>query len=181
MSQMLDLIRESKVPANLMRSAARGSLSVPSAEIIEILVYLALHHKGLGQEAQITLAGWDEKACLAAASDPATSAEVLGYLPSFENLRTPLLPALAENTSVSEVALADLASRGARPTIEALLPSHRVSNSQALMTALLANPDLRPAEAAGIEGKLAAISGVPIPGAAASPKQASTPQSSKPP
>ena len=167
MSQMLDLIRESKVPANLMRAAARGSLSASSAEIIEILVYLALHHKGLGSEARITLAGWDERACVAAASNPATSPDVLQYFASLENLRIPLLPALAENTSVSEVALGDLASRGARPMIEALLPSHRVSNSQALLTALLANPNLRPAEAAEIEAKLAAISGVSISGAAA--------------
>ena len=35
MPRMLDLIRESKVPANLMQSAARGSLSVPS-KMVEI-------------------------------------------------------------------------------------------------------------------------------------------------
>ena len=162
MSQMLDLVRESKVPANLMRAAARGSLSVPSAETIEILVHLALHHKGLGQEARITLAGWDEKACLAAASDPATSAEVLGYFASLENLRTPLLPALAENTSVKEEALGEMARHGARPVIAALLSSHRVSNSHALLTALLANPALSPAQASEIDGKLAAISGSPV-------------------
>ena len=88
MPRMLDLIRNSQVPSNLMQSAARGSLSVPPGETIEILVYLALHHKLFGQQARLTLAGWDEKASLAAAADPKTSAEVLGYFVSLENLRT---------------------------------------------------------------------------------------------
>ena len=45
MSRVLDSIRNSQVPFNLMHSAAHGSLAVPAAEMIEILVYLALHHK----------------------------------------------------------------------------------------------------------------------------------------
>jgi len=67
MPQMIELIRSAKVPANLMQSAARGSLSVPPAETIEILVYLALHNKVLGDQARLTLAGWDEKSTAAAA------------------------------------------------------------------------------------------------------------------
>jgi len=92
MSQMLDLIRNSEVPANLMHSAAHGSLSVPPGETIEILVHLALHNKMFGDQARLTLAGWDEKASLAVAADPKTSAEVLGYFVSPENLRVSLLP-----------------------------------------------------------------------------------------
>src|SRR3981081_2883113 len=61
MSQMLDLIRNSQVPSNLMQSAARGALAVPPEETIEILVYLALNHKLFGEQARLTLAGWDEK------------------------------------------------------------------------------------------------------------------------
>jgi len=154
MPRMLDLIRESKVPANLMQSAARGSLSVPSAEMIEILVHLSLHNKALGEQARLTLAGWDEKASLAAASDPATSAEVLGYFVALENLRTHLLPALAENPAVSEVALATLASEGTRSVVEVLLKSVRVMNSSLLLEALQSNPNLRPNELSEIEGKL---------------------------
>src|SRR5208283_1332484 len=112
MPRMLDLIRNSEVPSNLMQSAARGSLSVPPGEAIEILVYLALHHKLFGPQARLTLAGWDEKASLAVAADPATSAEVLGYFVSPENLRPALLPALAENPSVSEESLDALAVSG---------------------------------------------------------------------
>src|ERR1700739_1129007 len=108
MPRMLDLIRTSQVPSNLMQSAARGSLSVPPAEMIEILVYLSLHHKVFGQQARLTLAGWDEKACLAAPQDPAPSAEVLGYWIAPDNLRIPLLPSLVGNPAVQDEALREL-------------------------------------------------------------------------
>src|ERR1019366_8295001 len=136
MSQMLDLIRNSQVPSNLMQSAARGALSVPPDETIEILVYLALHHKLFGSQARLTLAGWDEKASLAAAADPKTSAEVLGYFVSLENLRTCLLPALADNPSVGEESLDALAVTGTRPVVEALLTCLRVMSSPWLLQAL---------------------------------------------
>src|ERR1700682_5876979 len=113
MSRMLDMIRNSQVPSHLMQSAPRGALAVTPEETIEILVYLALHHKLFGEQARLTLAGWDEKASTATAADPASSAEVLGYFASLGNLRTCLLPALAENPSVSEEALDGLASSGA--------------------------------------------------------------------
>src|SRR5208283_5607356 len=97
MPRMLDLIRNSEVPSNLMQSAARGALAVPPGETIEILVHLALHNKMFGDQARLTLAGWDEKSSLAVAADPKASAEELGYFVSPETLRVFLLPALAEN------------------------------------------------------------------------------------
>jgi len=154
MPRMLDLIRNSQVPVNLMQSAARGSLSVTPAEMIEILVYLALHHKLFGEQARLTLAGWDEKASVAAAGDPATSAEVLGYFASAGNLRPCLLPALAENPSVSEESLDGLAASGARSVVEILLASQRVMSSTRLLRALQSNPILRPNELAEIGKKL---------------------------
>jgi hypothetical protein len=157
MARMLDLIRSSQVPANLMHSAARGSLSVPPAEMIEILVYLALHHKGLGPQAQLTLAGWEEKACLAVVSNPATTPEVLGYFAALENQRTSFLPALAENPSVTEEALGELACQGTRSVVEALLASHRVMNSGALLKLLQRNPNLRPNELAEVGNTLAGL------------------------
>jgi hypothetical protein len=154
---MLDLIRNSEVPFNLMQSAAHGSLSVPPGEMIEILVYLALHHKLFGERARMTLAGWDEKASLTAASDPHTSAEVLGYFVARENLRPGLFTALAENPSVSEEALRELAVAGARWIIEAMLASPRALNSPQLLRALQSNEGLRPKEAAEIAQRLAAL------------------------
>ena len=157
MPRMLDMIRNSQVPANLMQAAARGSLSVPAAETIEILVYLALHHKMFGERARLTLAGWDEKASLAAAADPKTSPEVLGYFVSLENLRTNLLSALAENPAVSEESLDAVAVSGSRPAVEALLTSVRVTSSPRLLQALQTNPNLRSNELAEIGKKLAGL------------------------
>ena len=154
MPRMIDLIRNSQVPANLVQSAAKGALSVPPGETIEILVYLAQHHKVFGKQASLTLAGWDEKACLAAASDPSTSAEVLGYFVALENLRTHLLPALAENPSVGEEALAEVAALGSRSEVEALLASPRVKDSPVLLKALQSNANLRPNEWGEVEKSL---------------------------
>jgi hypothetical protein len=156
MPRMLDLIRTSQVPSNLMQSAARGALSVPADETIEILVYLAVHHKLFGQQARLTLAGWDEQASLAAAANPQASAEVLGYFVALENLRTALLPALAENPSVNEESLDALAVSGSRSVVDALLASARVTNSPRLLQALQSNPNLRPNELTEITKKLAA-------------------------
>src|SRR5215469_2464301 len=105
MARMIDQIRASKLPSNMMQFAARGALQVPPAENIEILVHLALHNKVFGELARMTLAGWDEKACLAAASNPETPREVLGYFINPDNLRPRLLPALLENPSVPETQL----------------------------------------------------------------------------
>jgi hypothetical protein len=157
MPRMIDLIRNSQVPSNLMQSAARGALSVSPGETIEILVHLALHNKLFGEQACLTLAGWDEKASLAAVADPKTSAEVLGYFVSPGNLRICLLPALADNPSVEEESLDGLAVSGSRAVVEALLKSQRVVSSRRLLQALQSNANLRPSEVGEIASKLAAL------------------------
>jgi hypothetical protein len=157
MARMLDLIRTSQAPSNLMQFAARGALAVPPEETIEILVYLALHHKLFGERSRLTLAGWDEKASRIVAADPNTSPEVLGYFASLENLRIALLPQLAENPSVSEEALDALAVSGSRSVVEVLLTSKRFLNSPRLLQALQANPNLRPNELEEVGKKLAAV------------------------
>ena len=157
MPRMLDLIRNSQVPSNLMQSAARGALAAPPGETIEILVHLALHNKLFGEQARLTLAGWDEKASLAVAADPKSSPEVLGYFLSLENLRTSLLPALAENPTVGEESLAGVAVSGTRSAVEALLTSTRVMSSPRLLQALQSNANLRPNELGEIARKLAAL------------------------
>jgi hypothetical protein len=157
MPRMLDMIRNSQVPSNLMQSAARGALSVSPGETIEILVHLAAHHKLFGEEARLTLAGWDEQASLAAAADPKTSVEVLGYFLSLENLRPVLLPALAENPSVGDVPLSEVATLGGRSVVEALLKSQRVIGSRRLLQALQANAHLHSNEVAEIEKMLTAL------------------------
>src|SRR5580704_15337064 len=93
MARMIDQIRASKLPSNMMQFAARGALQVAPAENIEILVHLARHNKVFRDTARMTLAGWDEKSSLAVAADPQSPAEVLNYMIAPDNLRPALLPA----------------------------------------------------------------------------------------
>jgi hypothetical protein len=169
MPQMLDMIRNSQVPSNLMQSAARGALSVAPEETIEILVYLAMHHKLFAERARLTLAGWDERACGLAAADPKTSQEVLQYFISSDNLRISLLPALADNPSVSEEALDAIAVAGSRPVVEVLLKSARVMGSPRMLQGLLTNASLQPNEATEIRKLL-----IPLETTSSAPGQASS-------
>ena len=162
MPRMIDLVRSSRLPSNLMQFAACGALSVPPGETIEILVHLALHNNLFGRQAGMTLAGWDEKASRAAAADPQSSPEVLRYFVDIENLRTCLLPALAENPSVSEESLDRLAMSGARPIVEILLKSRRVMNSPRLLEALQSNPNLQLNELAEMKQKTAVLETSPV-------------------
>jgi hypothetical protein len=140
---MIDQIRASKLPSNMMQFAARGALQVSAAENIEILVYLARHNKVFGDVARMTLAGWDEKVSLAVAADPNTPLEVLNYLISPDNVRPKLLPALLENPSVSEQQLTKLAISALQETIEIMLQSERVRSLHRVLNTLLSNPYLK--------------------------------------
>jgi hypothetical protein len=150
MGRMIDQIRASRLPSNMMQFAARGALSVPPDENLEILVYLAKHNKVFGDLARMTLAGWDEKASLAAAADPKTAREVLDYLVSPDNLRPKLLPALVENPSVPENALAKLAISAPAENIFAMLQSARVRAAVGILESLRSNPYLKANEAATV-------------------------------
>ena len=151
MPRKIDLIRASKLPSNMMQFAAKGALSVPPDENIEILVYLAKHNKVFGDLARITLAGWDEKASLQAALNPKTVPEVLNYFISPENLRPKLLPALLENPSVSEAELIKFAVSASRESIDMMLKSSRVMDSAETLKSLRSNPYLKPDEAATLD------------------------------
>ncbi len=151
MSRMIDLIRTSALSSSLMYAAARGALAVPPAEMLEILVYLANHNKIWGQQARLTLAGWDEASSLAVASNPDTPREVLDYLISPHNLRPCLLPALLENTSVSEESLVELAASASREVVETMLKSARVNRSERILNSLRSNPNPTGVEAAGLD------------------------------
>ncbi len=154
MSRMIDLIRASAVPANLVQSAAKGSLSVPPGEMIEILVHLALHNRVFSEQAQLTLAGWDEGASRTAASNSKTPKEVLDYLISPKNLRPALLPALLANPSVSENALLELAPKASRDSVEIMLKSDRINQSPQILKALLSNLNLTGIQSETISNKI---------------------------
>ena len=154
MPRQIDLIRASKLPSNMMQFAAKGALSVPPDENLEILVYLAKHNKIFGDLARMTLAGWDEKTSLAAASNPKTASEVLDYLVAPENLRPKLLPALLENPSVADGELAKLAISASPEGIAAMLQSRRVRAAAGILECLRANPYLKAAEASEVAALL---------------------------
>jgi hypothetical protein len=156
MPRIIDQIRASKLPSNMMQFAARGALSVPPAENIEILVYLAKYNKVFGEVARMTLAGWDAKASLDAASDPQTPGQVLDYF--MENLRPQLLPALLENPAVAQETLVKFAISASRESIETMLKSSRVRRSEAILDCLRSNPYLNKGESEEINTLISSAS-----------------------
>ncbi len=179
MQRMIDRIRKSQLSSQMMQAAARGALAVDSGEMMEILVHLALHNKIFAEQARMTLAGWDEKASIGVATDPATSQEVLAYLVSPKNLRPNLLPALVGNPSVDQESLLDVAATGARWVVEALLVDENARKSPALMNALRTNPRLRANELAAIDNP-GYISEQPAPSAPAAAETVESPPAAPP-
>jgi len=143
MAKMIDLVRTSGLPSHRMQQAARGALNVPPAEMIEILVYLANHNKIFGQQAKMTLAGYDEASAKEVAKDPASSKEVLQYLIAAQNLRPALLPFLLENSSVRADAIVELASTGTREIAQVIAESARAKASMPIQSALESNPNYK--------------------------------------
>ncbi len=154
MPRTIDLIRSSKLPSNMMQFAAKGALQVAPDENIEILVYLAKHNKIFGDTARLTLAGWDEKASLAAAADPKTAREVLDYLIASDNLRPALLPALLENPSVPDSQIAKFAISASRGSVDVMLQCPRVRASVGVLEALRANPYLKAEQSSALNSLL---------------------------
>jgi hypothetical protein len=174
MARMIDQIRASKLPSNMMQFAARGALQVPATENIEILVYLAVHNKVFGELARMTLAGWDEKSSLAAASDPQTPQEVLEYFISPDNLRPKLLPALLENPSVPEKQLVKLATSAMRDAIDVILKSKRPLTVRGVIEALKSSPYVKKEELESLLKPSAAVAQPP-----AAPPKTTTPTPEK--
>lgn len=141
MPRMIDLIRQSAVPANIMRSAASGALSLPPSEMVEILVHLSKHHVW-GQQAQLTLAGWDNASLEQIAAEPNSPLDVVDYLSAPANLRPALLPALLENPAVSEERLIQIAATANQDQVQTLLASPRVCMSARSLRALSSNASL---------------------------------------
>ena len=147
---MIDLIRQSAVPSNVMRSASKGALTLPAGEIIEILVHLTTNPV-FAKDAAMTLASWDEKSCLQVLGDPQTPFEVTNYFLDAKNRRPKLLPALLENSGVREAALIELAQTQSREIVDMMLASNRVRQSTDILHALGTNPHITDQEKTDIE------------------------------
>lgn len=156
MPRMIELIRQSAVPANVMRTAAKGALAVPAEEMIEILVYLSSHAL-FGEQARMTLASWEEKSAIVVAANPATPWEVLEYMIAPANLRPKLVPALLENPTVREARLQDLAQTASRELVDMMLASARVRRSKDVLHALGTNHHLNQLEIAELKAALTAL------------------------
>jgi hypothetical protein len=153
---MIDLIKQSAVPATVMRSAARGALSLPPSEIVEILVYLS-GHSLFGEQARLSLAGFDTNAMKSIASDPATAPQVLHYLGSPQNIRPTLLPALLENDAFPQKMLLDLAQSHSRDVLSAMVSSKRVRNDADVLRVLHDNPALPEEQKLQVSAELHAL------------------------
>jgi len=155
MPRMIDLIRASAVPATLVQSAARGGLALPPQEMLEILVYLATESKPFGEQARLTLAGWDEASCRAAAANPQTPEAVLSYFSDRENFRPALFESLLANPSVDEACVAALVPSLSRELAETALNNNRVIHSKKILSALASNTNLNGIQSGTIEERLA--------------------------
>jgi hypothetical protein len=129
----------------VMRSAAKGALPVPPAEMLEIMVYLA-QNPVFGQEARMTLAAWDVMATQQVVGDPSAPPDVLGYYWMESNRRPALMPALIENPAIPETLLMEVAFGGSRELVALLLASPRARSSPAIIEALAENPTITPQE-----------------------------------
>jgi hypothetical protein len=138
---MIDLIKQSAVPVNVMRSAARGALSLPPEEMVEILVYLTGHHL-FAEQAKLALAGFDKESMQRVAANPETPADVLNYLASPENLRPALAAGLIENPSLPGSKLLELAMSHSHEALAALASSPRVQCDPAILHVLVGNAEL---------------------------------------
>lgn len=174
MSRMIELMRQSAVPANVMRSAARGALALPPSEMIEILVYLTTNPV-FAEQAKMTLAGWDEASSVLVAGDPTTPREVLDYLVDAQNRRPRLIPALLENPAIEEKHLLDMAQTESRELVDMLLASARVRKSAHVLHALATNPHLSQEETAKLHAAMHAL-GEHVAAAAPVPAEQSSPE-----
>jgi hypothetical protein len=151
MAPILELIKKNAVPVNVMRSAARGALPLSADETLEVLVYMA-QHPLFGQDARMTLAGWDPQSAIEVLSKDTAAAEVLLYYWQPENRRPMLMPTLIENLAIPENLLMELADTASRETVKMLLVSARARTMPGVVEALLGNANLNPEEAQQLQG-----------------------------
>jgi hypothetical protein len=156
MSSIFDQIKSKTVPEGVMRTAAKGALPVPAGEMLEILVYLT-QNPVFGLDAKMTLAGWDIASAVKVLSNPGAPPDVLGYFWMETNRRPSLMPALIENTAITESMLIELATTGRREMVGSLLASPRLRRSQVLVEALSSNPEITPDELRALQEAAPAV------------------------
>ncbi|HVZ18428.1 MAG TPA: hypothetical protein VG897_15010, partial [Terriglobales bacterium] len=139
---------------------ARGALSLPASEMVEILVYLSGHHL-FGEQARLSLAGFDQAAMKEVAADPTAPVPVLEYLAAPQNVRPATLPLLIENPALPQQSLIELAQGKSQEVFAVLLASERVRRNRQVLDALLANHELEARFQVQVTESLAKVSAEP--------------------
>lgn len=162
MGRHLDLVRRSALPSHQMMTAAKGALHVPVEEMVEILVFLAENNKIFGEQARLTLAGWDEKSAKEIVSNPATPKEILDYWTSPKNLRQALFPLLLENPSVSVNKLSLIGSTLKGEWVDFMLASPRIRKTHAILHDISTNKGLSGTQTARLQELITGKSAVQV-------------------
>ena len=148
------MIKRNAVPAAVLRTASKGALPLPAAEMLEVLVYLT-QNPVFAQDAKMTLAGFDPVATVECVASPSAPVEVLGYYWAEQNRRPILMPALIENPAIAEELLMEMAATAPREIVTMLLASPRARSSPAVIEALGTNHRLTPQELRELNGEAA--------------------------
>lgn len=151
MSAVVDLIRRAEAPAAVMRAAARGALSVTTAERLEILVHLA-QSQDWQEIAEATLRDFDEDTARQVLCSFEAPIAVLRYFLEPGRLRSEFLPDLLANPAVPLAAIARLAQQADTNTAALLLNHVRVQSSPEVLAALASNQHLSTVDAERLQG-----------------------------
>ena len=143
MPRMIDAILGGSAPPTMLRRAAQGSLSLPPAEMVEILVAL-IADRELGEEAERTLHGWDESSLAEVAAGEQTPESVLLYLLHDSATKPAVMTALCDNPSVPLGELEKVVAQAGTVNLKAMVRSHRVRSSSGLLETIAANPAAAP-------------------------------------
>lgn len=139
-----------------MRSAARGALSLPPADMLDILVHLATDPEW-EEDARQTLANWDEHSAQEVLRSPSAPLPVLRYFTDPAHLRPALLPSLLANPAVPLAAIARLAESANTEVVKAIANCKRVQESPEVFRALASNPQITAELQARAEAQLAKL------------------------
>jgi hypothetical protein len=140
--------------------------------MVEILVHLT-RHPIVGEQARMTLAGWDLMQAEAIAVDPGTPVDVLEYLFDPKNLRPELFVPLLGNPALPEARIREAAENASRETAKVMLGLQRVRGSEKVLLALQTNPHLTVAEHEDIKAALAGSESPASPETPAEPVESS--------
>ncbi len=139
MARMVELIREGKVPASMLRRAAQGGLSLPAEEAVEILVALTSHRE-FGATAEETLGSWDRISLLEVVSQASLSPDVLIHLLRAHRQSPEVVSAICDHPALPGAELESLATRPDGAVLRAMMQSARVRANGRLLTLMAANP-----------------------------------------